>query len=259
MPGPRGELIVQSFGAGVQSVALAVLNATGRVQPRADLAVFADPGSEEQETYRLLPVYEAWLAEQRYPLITVRSQRGRLRDYVWHRSTVIPAYAASSGAPGRRQCTVDWKIMPIRRYARLLGAKVLTVQLGISFDEWHRMRDSGARWVTNCYPLVDMQLSREDCRRIIREVGLPEPPKSHCVFCPYQSLASWQRRAIECPDEFEQCAQLEDRINERQRERGRTALYLSRTLRPLRQVCSGDQLTLDQVLLDECEGGYCFV
>ena len=46
----------QSYGGGVQSVALAILNATGRVDDPARFAIFADPGSEEPGTYQHLEI-----------------------------------------------------------------------------------------------------------------------------------------------------------------------------------------------------------
>jgi hypothetical protein len=245
---------VQSFGAGVQSVALAILNATGRVTPRADLAIFADPGSEEAETYRLLPIYAEWMAAHGYELVTVRSRRGPMVDYL-AKSTVIPVFRGSDGAPGRRQCTGDWKIAPVnqetrRRFAVKRGGTWIT-QLGISIDEVIRAKVDP----TKRYPLIELGLSRADCRSIIEAEGLPVPPKSACWFCPFQSRNRWQWRAIERPAEFEAACRLEEDVI-RKREPN---VYLTRWLQPLRTVVSGDQLTLDDAMDgQECEG-VCFV
>ena len=250
-------LEVQSFGGGVQSVALAILNATGRVTPRADLAIFADPGSEEAETYRLLPVYREWMAAHEYELVTVKSHCGPLLDYVLERSTVIPIH--SKTMIGHRQCTNKWKLTPIKRYARAQGATKLTQQLGISTDEYQRVKPARDQWVTNRWPLIELGLSRRDCISIIEAEGLPVPPKSACWFCPFQQTSRWQWRAIERPEEFEAAAQLEDVLNQRQRWKGKEPVYLSSRCQPLRTVVSGDQLTLDDALEgQECQG-VCFV
>lgn len=246
---------IQSFGAGVQSVALAILNATGRVTPRADLAVFCDPGSEEVETYRLLPIYAEWLGQYDYPLATVKAREGDLAEYLGTRSIPIPIYRANEhgDAMGHRQCTNKWKIQPLYRAARALGADHLVCQLGISLDEYHRMKPAKVQWVENRWPLIELRLSRRDCLTIISEADLPIPPKSACTFCPYQSTSRWQWRAIERPEEFEQVAQLEDVIRARE-----PNVYLSRHLRPLRTVVSGAQMTLDDALDGEECTGVCF-
>jgi len=245
---------VQSFGGGVQSVALAILNATGRVTPRADLAIFADPGSEEQGTYDLLPVYRDWLAARGYELVTVAHPKMPLVDYITQRSTVIPVFRGSDGAPGRRQCTSRWKIdlveREIRRRINKRGSKWIT-QLGISIDEIIRARVDP----TKRYPLIELGLTRADCRAIIEAEGLPVPPKSACWFCPFQSRNRWQWRAIERPEEFERACRLEEDVI-RKREPN---VYLTRYLQPLRTVVSGDQMTLDDAMDgQECEG-VCFV
>ena len=248
---------VQSFGGGVQSAALAILNATGRVTPRADLAIFADPGSEEQGTYDLLPVYRDWLAARGYELVTVTATEGPLLRYLETRSTVIPIHSPTM--LGHRQCTNKWKLSPIKRYARAQGCTALTQQLGISVDEFYRVKPARDKWITNRWPLVELHLTRADCRAIIEAEGLPVPPKSACWFCPFQQTSRWQWRAIERPEEFERAAQLEDRLNERQQRKGKPSVYLSRRCQPLRTVVSGDQMTLDDAMDGaECEG-VCFV
>jgi 3'-phosphoadenosine 5'-phosphosulfate sulfotransferase (PAPS reductase)/FAD synthetase len=253
-----GRYEVQSFGGGVQSVALAILNVTGRVTPRADLAIFADPGSEEEETYRLLPVYLDWLAARGYPLVTVTATEGPLLDYLQTRSTVIPIHSPTM--LGHRQCTNKWKLSPIKRYVRAQGATMLIQQLGISLDEFYRVKPARDKWITNRWPLVELGLTRADCRAIIEAEGLPVPPKSACWFCPFQNTSRWQWRAINQPDQFEAACALEDTLNERQARKGKPHVYLSGQCRSLRTVVSGAQMTLDDAMEDGyCDGGVCFV
>lgn len=252
-------MTAQSYGGGIQSVALAVLNATGRVDGPAKLAIFSDPGSEESATYQHIEVMRPWLAERGTELVTIETTRNGglpLYEYVMERSTVIPV--KSEKGLGRRQCTQNWKVDAINAELRRRGATHAIVQLDISIDEVHRMKDSRTKWVEHAFPLVDQRITRRACELLIRDAGLPVPPKSRCTFCPLQTVGDWHRRRAEHPDSFEQAAVLEDAIVLRAVEKGRPPAYLSSRLRPLREAFPPGQQLLE---LDEPEddcGGYCF-
>lgn len=259
----------QSSGGGVQSVALEILNATGRVPDPAHLVIFADPGSEDPGTYRHLEIMAPWLLQRGMELV-VRKGCGRghkrygipLYEYIMTESTAIPVRGFRG--LGRRQCTRDWKVDQVRRVLRERGAgkgKPAVVQLGISYDEIHRMKDSPVAWVQHRFPLVELHLTREDCRQITRDEGLPVPPRSRCYFCPLQPVGSWQRLASEQPELFEAAARLEDTIIMRAIARGSGPVFLSSRLRPLREAFSTQQLAMPMSgdgEEDELCGGYCF-
>lgn len=48
-----------------------------------------------------------------------------------------------------------------------------------------------ATWMDHClekvYPLVDLQMDRSACQSYIRSTGLPLPPPSNCMMCPFLS------------------------------------------------------------------------
>ena len=81
----------------------------------------------------------------------------------------------------KRQCTKEWKIAPLRRFARSIIGKTspdcVEMWMGISLDEWQRMRDSGTQYIKNVYPLVDQRLSRSYCVAWLEEHGLDIPPQ----------------------------------------------------------------------------------
>ena len=91
--------------------------------------------------------------------------------------SIIPVYLKGRDGQGdgigRRQCTTNYKIRPIRRRIReLLGLRprqrvpagtTVELWLGISTDEAMRMKDSRDRWMTNRYPLIEAGMSRSDC------------------------------------------------------------------------------------------------
>jgi hypothetical protein len=118
--------------------------------------------------------------------------------------------------------------------------------LGISFDEYHRMRDSSAARVEHVYPLVDRRLTRWQCRDIIERAGLAVPWKSSCWFCPYRSVRSQWSLVQRYPDLAGMARVLEDRINADRRSRGKDEIVVLRTDVMAAQV-------------DFCEAGFCDV
>ena len=85
----------------------------------------------------------------------------------------IPVYLKGRDGIGRRQCTDNYKIRPIRRRIReMLGlmprqrvpaGTTVELWLGISTDEAIRVRTSRDRWITDRYPLIEAGMSRSDC------------------------------------------------------------------------------------------------
>jgi hypothetical protein len=189
----------QSFGAGVNSVALAEIL---RHKPEK---VFADTGCEYPETY-------AYLKKYLYP-ITV------LNEPVEGCATIEEWCLKLGHAPFRqfRSCADKFKHRRMERYYE----KPCTVYIGIAYDERHRVRISEKGQFSYKYPLVEQGITRDKCKEIITEAGLEIPPKSGCWLCPFQSKASWWRLARHHPDLFERACRI-DELNEkvRLRERG---------------------------------------
>ena len=246
--GPR----VLSFGGGVQTTALAVLVAKGELA--CERIIFADTGGEHPATYAHLQEFQAWLIDRGCPIERVAAPVGPLADYIRARSTPIPVRVGDNEGIGHRQCTRQWKITPLTKAA----GRPCTMILGISYDEVQRMKPSPDKGVTREWPLIDMRLTREDCRRIIADASLPEAPKSACFFCPLLPVAHYRRMASEEPDLFAQCVALENVINERRSAKGQRPAYLSATCRPLAELGAGQLSMFASQEAEECEG-VCFV
>ena len=102
-----------------------------------------------------------------------------------------------------RWCNDYWKRTPLNRFARAIG--VDEQWIGISSDEFHRARvRKGFR-----YPLVGMGLTRNDCRRVIREAGLRVPQKSGCYICSMQKRSEWVELRRRYPELFQIAVDLE--------------------------------------------------
>lgn len=254
---------VFSFGGGIQSTAVLVLIAQKRLQ--YDALLFANVGDDSEAPEALEYIREvSWPYAERHGinLIEVQATQGTLMEAIKRRKRSVPIpMRLGTGAPGRRGCTTDFKIRPIARWLKRHGATAAdpaVVGLGISTDEIQRSRThSGFDWETLEYPLLDLRMSRNDCRRIITDAGLPIPPKSACWFCPFTSKPRWVRMQTQDPERFAACVAVEKLLSERQTSRGKDAVYLTNWLKPLDQAVSGNQLDM----FDEepgCDSGHCF-
>jgi 3'-phosphoadenosine 5'-phosphosulfate sulfotransferase (PAPS reductase)/FAD synthetase len=172
---------VLSYGGGINTTALMILLVRKRMP--FDEAVFADTGGELPETYKNVKVARRYLKRHGIPLRVVRSKNGTLFETCKKRR-VIPSQLW-------RWSTRDYKITPIHAYYRSLNSNIHEY-LGIAYDEIERIKPSFAPNVTSSFPLVDEKMTREDCVRMIREAGLPVPPKSGCYFCPFNSEDRWK-------------------------------------------------------------------
>lgn len=239
-----------SFGGGVQTTALAVLLVRGEVAP-VDHIVMSDTGGETPETYAHVEVMADYLKAHGLYLNVVAHPGETLEKWTLTRSTPIPIRTVDSF--GQRQCTHNWKIEPVNRFAKLNGAKHLDLLLGISLDEIYRMKPDQAKWITRHFPLIDLGLTRQDCLRIVAEAGLPEPPKSACFFCPLQGADRWRWLNAEHPDLFARAEQLEVAINAR----AKKPTFLTSRLVPIRELITAGGM-LPGFETEECEG-VCFV
>ena len=158
-----------SFGGGVQSVACLVLAAQGRINFKR--FVFSNVGdkAEHPATIEYLRNVARPYAEKHGIEMIEVYKKSRSGDKVdmyekllsSQRSIDIPI-RMSNGAPGRRSCTIDYKIKPVAAYHKSIGAtkdKPGVLGIGISMDEFQRMRSSSMiPWQILEYPLIDLRL-----------------------------------------------------------------------------------------------------
>ena len=267
-----------SYGGGVQSTALLVLAAQGRIN--YPLAIMANVGDDSEHPATLTYVREVAAPYADANGIELhlldRKKRDGSTETLWGRlmregskSLPIPV-RMDNGAPGTRSCTADFKIAVTGKFLKHRGAtkdSPATVAIGISLDEIHRANNRRTEPHEKIvYPLVGigdetgLKLNRLNCERIIREAGLPVPPKSSCFFCPFHRPSTWQDMARDEPELFEKAAHLEDTLNARRDAQGKDHVYLTRYAMPLREVFAGaeDQQLLPLVGMDaNCDGGWC--
>lgn len=259
-----------SYGGGVQSTAALVLTVQGKLS--YDAFLFANVGDDSEHPKTLAYVREIAMPYAKKHGIQLIELRRKMRDGRTEtlidrlnrtKSGISIPVRMSNGAPGNRTCTYDFKIKVIGKWLRANGAtgdNPAIVGIGISVDEIHRMKDDDSRLPRQKkeHPLIDLNLRRSDCVKIIESGGLPVPPKSACYFCPFHRMTEWQRMKREEPELFKKSVQLERFINERRRRLGKDDVWLTRFARPLDTVIDTSQESFKfGEPLDLCETGYC--
>lgn len=224
-----------SYGGGVNSTAMILLmEETCEFQEIfSELhIVFADTGVEHPKTYDFLEVMDTYLAERGQRLIRVEAEK-----------TLLEMCQERNFLPSRmsRWCTKESKLNPLWDYEKevfKLNPKNNEVQLirfiGIDAGESHRVRVSGYKHIKQRYPLIEYDLDRDACIRLIEKRGLLVPKKSGCFFCPFSSRHELARLSIEYPLLFDEAVRLEQSVNEAWQQR-REPFYLIKGL-PLREL-----------------------
>lgn len=226
---------VLSLGAGVQSTAVCLLALDGEV-PSYDAVVFADTWDEPEAVYTHLNRL------RRYVDVTIVTA-GRLGDTVGSTFVPIPLYDGDGGM-GRRQCTYQYKLRPIRRWLRENEHNDVDLSVCISTDEVLRAKDSGLKWCRNTFPLLDLGWSRKDCLNYLAERWPWPVPRSACVYCPLKSDREWLDLRENHRADWDAAVAFD--------EKARPFGYVHRSGAPLAEAIlrpeDGGQLTL------ECEG-----
>ncbi len=249
-----------SLGAGVQSTTVALMAAAGEIGPMPDGAIFADTGWEPKAVYGHLerlkkalpfPVYIVSAGNIRADAITRSNTTGQ-------RFAAIPWYTISPRGKkgmGRRQCTSEYKLNPIKRKVVELNGgqrrKASTeMWIGISTDEAVRMKPSRVQYIKNRWPLIELGMSRRDCKQWLSNHGW-DAPRSACIGCPFHNDEEWRGLS---PEEFADACEVDTII--RHQPGFRAEQYAHRSLVPLAKI---DFRTLEDkgqlnMFNNECEG-----
>lgn len=275
--GDNTDLRTISLGAGVQSTALYLMALDGLIGPMPDVAIFADTQQEPPWVYE-----NVWrLAAEggdRIPIIiatggdigeAVRRKAGASEG----RFASVPFWVMSESearpTPGRRQCTREFKIDVVKQEVRRqlgLGFRQRATGMhveewvGVSMDEVIRAKPSRTPWIKTRWPfLMDHPMRRQQIKEWLAARGWPEIKKSACIFCPYRKPVEYARWRDEEPALFEEACQWDELIRDSSRAGLRQPQYLTRLLKPLRELPSVAELgKRDDAQLDlfgnECEG-----
>ena len=243
---------VISLGWGVQSFAMAAMVALGELEP-VDYAIHGDTTHDSILTYAYAEKFTPWLEERGVKVVTVRDEAATIQV---HDGKMIPARTLSGGL-ANRVCTQRWKIAPMRRWlqANRKGEQI-EQWLGISLDEYQRMKPSNVKYIEHRWPLIENKMSRHDCKNWLERHGLEIPPRSSCVFCPFHDRTEW-RNVRDIPEDWSKAVQIDKKIRNA---RPPQVLFLCNQLKPLTECDFDSPQDKGQLDLwnDECSG-YCGV
>ncbi len=248
----------------MQSTVMALQGDREMFGPRPDAAIFADTQWEPKGVYEHLDWLESELS---YPVYRVTA--GNLREDALNmksvRSTTDKKFMAiplfTDTGIGRRQCTYDYKILPIRKKTReLLGLKpkqranniFAETWIGISWDEMQRMKDSGLRYIKNRWPLLEHKMHRYHCQQWFAE-NYPDRvlSKSACIGCPFHNNALWREMKNNDPTSWKDAVDFDAAIRDLTSQKQ----YLHSKKIPLDEVDLRNEEDMGQLsFLDECDG-----
>ena len=264
-------LRILSLGAGVQSTTLALMIEKGEV-PMVDCAIFSDTMSEPKKVYEHLDWLKSKLS---YPLHIV--SKGNLKQDIIdavdgkYKFMSIPLFTknAETGKKGllRRQCTADYKILPINKKVReLLGYKKgervkkgtkVEMLMGISLDEIIRTRINRLKYIQNVYPLIEFQMRRHHCLEWMEKNNYPKPPRSACTFCPYHSNDEW-REIKKTTEEGDEVVALDKKIRKGTK-KNTDLVYLHKSAVPIDEAELDPNKDQQDLFNDVCDEGMCGV
>jgi hypothetical protein len=197
-----------SFGGGVNSVAMQLILQDEGVEFES---IFVNHGADWPETYEYFDYFQNWLESNGFPEITVLkpdigtiegNRFDNLYDYCLFKK-IFPSRL-------KRWCTFEFKSKVLDKY----HGQNCFVNIGIDFDERHRAKIFSSKGREYRYPLIEREIGREKCKKIIVDHGLNIPIKSGCFICPFQRVSQLIELRKKHPELFCKLEKLENISNE---------------------------------------------
>lgn len=237
-------LKILSFGAGMQSTALALMSCENAQAaqickplpfpcvPIYDLVIFCDLGFEppwvrhQAEFVRIAcEACGIWYERLDTPLY-----EDLKRDFGKKRVVSIPWWTLKDdGHKSRmpRNCTIDYKVERISKFIRweVLGykkgqrlrdedKKAHEMHMGFSFEEKRRCKESPNPMFVNRFPLVDMELVRANNYAYIKDVWGLETKASACAFCPFHKNYFFKYLKAHEPETYQQLVEVDELLRD---------------------------------------------
>lgn len=219
----KDRLQVLSSGGGTQSNCMIVLAYEGLI-PKPDVIVMANTEREASNVFTYQKEYIQPLCDEmgiEYHII--KKSDWTSHDITFGESeTVLPPFFTeyegrnTDGSIGKQPgfCSDKWKREPIQRFLNdKYGEQELTKRgvdfwIGMSFDEARRVKYPDGKWQKR-YPLFEAQILREQAIQIVKDFGLPEPPRSACWMCPNRHDDEWQWMKDNVPEDLRAASDFE--------------------------------------------------
>ena len=272
-----------SFSGGRQSTALFWMAILGHipVDPDNFLVLTADPGMEDSRTYPHIEEMQEHGRQAGFTCLTVEgpnlfndilalSQNGRTR-------LDNPPYWTDNG-PGRKEgrlrqsCTKHYKIAPMDRALRVyleerhdisrktcrLPTGCVEKWIGFGMGEVQRIKPSRQKYITFRYSLIEQCVNVDN---FFVEIDRPMPPRSVCNACFSNGLDHYQDMYENRPDDWAQAVAVDDAVRDWSQIGVRNPVYVSKTLRPLRELAANGFRLVGRENVDDysCDSGMCFL
>jgi hypothetical protein len=210
---------ILAFGGGTNSSAILAGWVEKGLQAKEPIEaiLFADTGGEKPHTYEHIEFLNEWLPKQGLPKIITVTKGGRQETLEENclRQNMLPSIAY-----GFKGCSHKYKIEPQEKWCNndprckawwAEGDKV-TKLIGYDFAEerrWARAKLEDEKYYYR-FPLVEWEWSRLECIEAIKRVGIPQPGKSACFFCPSSKKEEIIDLRDNYPDLFARAVAMED-------------------------------------------------
>ena len=134
-----------------------------------------------------------------------------------------------------------------------LRRKGVDMWIGMSFEERKRIRYPAGKW-QNRYPLFESQFLRNQAIQVVKDLGMPEPPRSACKMCPNRTDPEWIDMKKNHPDEFKEACEVECIIREEF-----PWMTIHESGKPLGEVIFTTKPKQLDIYDQFCDTGMCFV
>lgn len=213
-----------SYGAGKDSTALIAMDLErdraaaelgisraelDQALPRFDVALFADPGAEYDETYATLAKVAELLGDR---FVQVSRPGENIEEWITRLGTV----PLMPGGP--HVCSMKYKADPLQAYAKKAWpGEPVTWLLGIEANEGRRVKrftPPKGDQATYRYPLIELGMDRAAVDAMLEALGWTGIRKSSCYFCPFLSVGELRDMYHNDPAKWAKCAEHEARFAE---------------------------------------------
>ena len=270
---------ILSFGAGMQSTALALMSCENSLSlkkgqpmphpdvPIYDLVIFCDLGMAPSWVMDQV-MFTQDACEQvkiSFKILDSPLHEDFMRNFGERRTVSIPWWTLRGDghkAKMPRNCTIDYKIEVIAKYVRweVLGyrkgqrlrpedRKAHEMHMGFSYEEQKRCKESTNPMFVNHYPLVEMKLVRADNYAYIRDVWGLETRASACTFCPFHRNYFFRYLRENLPEEYAQLVMVDELLRDKTPKPPMDSdLFISRSRKRIKDLTPAD-----------CDDAECFV
>lgn len=277
-----------SYSAGVQSHWLLWMVLLGLIdRPKNFIVLNADPGNENESSYRHTEEMRERCRESGIPFITAEGPNLYLdllglKNSGKTRFDQPPFWTETDhGKEGKLQqrCTRAYKTVPMDQALRAylwkrfgipensgawLGENSVERWIGFTADEDDRVRKAvkNENRLYQClrFPLHERGMTKSDVVAEYRKHGKELPERSLCNHCPFYGLRDLKNMHDNRPKDWEKSVKVDESCRDLSSIGVTNKCYLNRSLVPLRELAAMNFELVDPVENDlaQCNSGVCF-